>query len=371
MKNLIPPLRFGMVNDGIYRGGYPTLPNFSFLRRLRLNIIISLTPENPTQDLKDFAEYIGIELIHIPILRLNPLNKTLKDVLIQVIQVLINSKNYPIYIHCLDGRRVTGLVVLLLRKLQCWDPQSSFAEFFQHLTWNTSTLRAVDEPDRLVELEKMSRDISKFLLDIKELTIPGDIPWWLWNGKRNSRVPGFRFKFNPPLPRKEIEIDIIDTHNVHNANTHNHIGHTLHNHNDSYRHGHSSNDYDSNNLNMSNKSNMKGSASTEVGIGFGDNIGATGIVNVGGVLNHKYGISNTNNNINVNMSDQQKHMKIPQNHHNNFNHRHQMKMKRHQTLHISATLAALDLHGLSSSTSKQKQIQLQQQQKKPSAYLGR
>ena len=48
-------------------------------------------------------------------------------------QIVIDQQNLPIYIHCLDGRRITGLFVLLLRRLQGYIPEFSSAEFWRFL----------------------------------------------------------------------------------------------------------------------------------------------------------------------------------------------------------------------------------------------
>ena len=55
LPKVVPPLRFGIVEVGVYRGAYPTLFNFPFLKTLSLRTIISLVPENPTPDLEDFC----------------------------------------------------------------------------------------------------------------------------------------------------------------------------------------------------------------------------------------------------------------------------------------------------------------------------
>lgn len=36
--SLMPPLRFGVVDVGIYRSAYPVLENHRFLRRLQLKV---------------------------------------------------------------------------------------------------------------------------------------------------------------------------------------------------------------------------------------------------------------------------------------------------------------------------------------------
>ena len=44
---LVPPLRFSQVEEGVYRGAYPSLINQRFLTRLGLRTIVSLLPEPP------------------------------------------------------------------------------------------------------------------------------------------------------------------------------------------------------------------------------------------------------------------------------------------------------------------------------------
>ena len=61
------PLRFNTIENNLYRGGYPTLRNFRFLKRLELKTIISLTPEIPTNDLNQFCQQYGVNNIHIPV----------------------------------------------------------------------------------------------------------------------------------------------------------------------------------------------------------------------------------------------------------------------------------------------------------------
>lgn len=73
LPSLIPPYRFCMVDNGIYRGAYPTLPNFRFLSRLQLKTIISLIPEPITEDLRAFSEMASINVIYIPMERGIPL----------------------------------------------------------------------------------------------------------------------------------------------------------------------------------------------------------------------------------------------------------------------------------------------------------
>jgi tyrosine-protein phosphatase OCA6 len=61
------PLRFSAIEIDLYRGAYPVLRNFRFLRCLQIKTIISLTPEPPTADLEEFCRRFGIISLHIPV----------------------------------------------------------------------------------------------------------------------------------------------------------------------------------------------------------------------------------------------------------------------------------------------------------------
>ena len=176
------------------------MQNFRFLQRLSLKTVLSLTPEPPTADLTEYCGLMDIELVHVQVSRSAPLNAALMAHIARVLAALIRADSHPVYIHCLDGRRVCSLVVLLLRRLQGWTPQASFAEFFQYISYNTKALRPVDESDRISEFEKTSKEVGRFCQETCEVEVPEDIPSWLWDGFRQTVVPGFRFKYNPPLP---------------------------------------------------------------------------------------------------------------------------------------------------------------------------
>jgi protein tyrosine/serine phosphatase len=94
---LVPPLRYGVVNPSVYRGGYPTLRNFRFLSRLRLKTIISLTPEPPTEDLKTFAMTLGAKVVHIKVLRsASDFSDQLKADLVQAVNVSTETSSFTI-----------------------------------------------------------------------------------------------------------------------------------------------------------------------------------------------------------------------------------------------------------------------------------
>ncbi|RNC36976.1 putative tyrosine phospatase-like protein, partial [Trypanosoma cruzi] len=129
LLDLVPPFRFAMVEEGVYRGAYPTLRNFPFLRGLGLRTIVSLIPEEPTYDLRCFAAAENITLRYIHAERYKGEVQLLPTEMNEVLQLLINVERHPIYVHCLDGRHIVGLVIMGLRKLQFWEVNCSHLEY--------------------------------------------------------------------------------------------------------------------------------------------------------------------------------------------------------------------------------------------------
>ncbi|KAI9358294.1 protein-tyrosine phosphatase, partial [Zopfochytrium polystomum] len=131
---LFPPFRFSAVQEDLFRGSYPKPRNHRFLRRLRLRTILSLTPDPATPELRSLAEASGITLVHIRV------DKPKEDSIplsfsrcSAILQVLTDASRLPLYVHCLDGCLVTGLVILALRKLQLWTISSAITEYTRFL----------------------------------------------------------------------------------------------------------------------------------------------------------------------------------------------------------------------------------------------
>lgn len=127
---LIPPFRFSNVQQGLYRGSYPTLKNFRFLKRLDLKTVISVIPEPPTSDLAEFCAAEKIVNYHFYAEKFTSDNVTVSPATVsQILQIVIKQENLPVYIHCLDGANVTGIIIMVLRKLQNWTKVSTVSEF--------------------------------------------------------------------------------------------------------------------------------------------------------------------------------------------------------------------------------------------------
>ncbi|KAI9906896.1 hypothetical protein PsorP6_003830 [Peronosclerospora sorghi] len=171
---LIPPFRFSTVQQELYRGSYPTLKNFRFLRRLGLKTVVSVIPEPPTSDLADFCANEKIALRHFYAEKFTSDNVTVCPATVaQILKNLVQKKNLPLYIHCLDGANVTGIIIMILRKLQNWTKLAIVSEFC-----------------RFTRDHGIEKDESEYLAAFsEEIVVTADVPEWLWNGWRVTKHP--------------------------------------------------------------------------------------------------------------------------------------------------------------------------------------
>jgi len=182
---LIPPFRFAIVEEGVFRGAYPTEKNCRFLRRLKLKTIISLTPKKPSKVMIGFCEQENITLKHFHVPKIKDDVPISSSQMVQIIQLIIDPVNLPVYVHCLDGADITGLVIMCLRKLQNYNLSVIFTEF-----------------SRFTRAGSLSSAESEFVETFKaEIEIGLQIPPWLWQGVRCSKHPTLKLKLiNPPFP---------------------------------------------------------------------------------------------------------------------------------------------------------------------------
>lgn len=175
----VPPLNFSMVDNGIYRSGFPDTDNFAFLQSLGVRSVVYLCPEPYPEANMDFLDSSGIKLYHfgidgakmkssfkqcdddsitkssktatlliqlivlsitnefngtsnsmvIPSDLTEPFVNIPDDTIREALEVILDVKNHPVLIHCNKGKHRTGCVVGCLRKLQKWCLSSIFDEY--------------------------------------------------------------------------------------------------------------------------------------------------------------------------------------------------------------------------------------------------
>lgn len=126
----VPPLNFSIVDNGIFRSGFPEPPNFPFLQSLGLRSIIYLCPEPYPEANLEFIKTNGIKLYQFGIEgHKEPFVNIPDDAIREALKVLLDVKNHPVLIHCKRGKHRTGCLVGCLRKLQKWCLSSIFDEY--------------------------------------------------------------------------------------------------------------------------------------------------------------------------------------------------------------------------------------------------
>lgn len=191
---LIPPFRFCVVEDGVYRGAHPSLKNMRYLQRLQLRTIISLVPD-PCGPTRDLVEYCASERIRH---RWEYLEKYDDDkfahtpqLVASLLSDLVDIRNHPMYVHCRDGAHNTGLVMMCLRRLQNWALPTIYNEFRRYTKSNFITYA-----------EK--RFVESFRATVM---IPVQIPSWLWCGTRYRRHPSIDLQLekDPGTPSPSVQ----------------------------------------------------------------------------------------------------------------------------------------------------------------------
>ncbi|XP_050208050.1 tyrosine-protein phosphatase DSP1 [Mercurialis annua] len=125
-----PPLNFSMVDNGIFRSGFPDSANFSFLQTLELQSIVYLCPEPYPELNMEFLKEHGIKLFQFGIEgHKEPFVNIPEDMIREALKVVLDERNHPVLIHCKRGKHRTGCVVGCLRKLQRWCLSSIFDEY--------------------------------------------------------------------------------------------------------------------------------------------------------------------------------------------------------------------------------------------------
>ncbi|TPX51827.1 hypothetical protein SeMB42_g00502 [Synchytrium endobioticum] len=181
---LYPPFRFQAVEADLFRGGLPKPRNYRFLLRLNARTIVSLTPQPPPSSMHQFALRNNIQLVHIKVDKPKgsvPLTYAKVGTLLNTV---IDPNNLPLFIHCLDGVIVTGVVIMCLRKLQCWSIPSATIEYTRFIR---EGVIGSDEAEF----------VDKFQYDFE---IGRSLPKWLWNGHPTFRKhPSLRVRLPPPI----------------------------------------------------------------------------------------------------------------------------------------------------------------------------
>ncbi|KAI0143043.1 tyrosine phosphatase family-domain-containing protein [Xylariaceae sp. FL1272] len=128
-----PPVNFSQVNPGLYRSGYPVTADYPFIETLKLKTIVTLV----SKDLPDgYQEFISANKITHKVFDMAGTKKEEipAELMRSIMAVVSKEENYPLLIHCNQGKHRTGCVVGVVRKHSGWaakriiDEYTHFAE---------------------------------------------------------------------------------------------------------------------------------------------------------------------------------------------------------------------------------------------------
>ena len=194
---LVPPLRFCLVEEGLYRGAYPSLVNLRFLTRLGLRSMVSLLPEPPAPHLVAWCEEHNVHN-HYECVR--PFSKdevTLTpERAASLLQLLVLPERHPVYVHCLDGTGVTGMLIMCLRKLMGWASSPILAEYSRFTRDGMDV--ALPPPQHAIAFLHTWKPELEFLPQ----HLPARPPSWLDIALQTSIVDG---DAPPAVPVKQAE----------------------------------------------------------------------------------------------------------------------------------------------------------------------
>lgn len=164
----VPPLNFSLVENGIYRSGFPMPINYPYLQQLKLKTIIYLgdlgaeklkkTDESADgksksegkekkqkkdkhgtaeifENYKAWVETTDIKFHHLVMHSSQEpfivnTQQEAEGALVEALQLMLNKQNFPMLIHSNKGKHRIGVLVGLMRKiLQGWCLSGIFEEY--------------------------------------------------------------------------------------------------------------------------------------------------------------------------------------------------------------------------------------------------
>lgn len=115
LYNLPGLSNMGRVAPGVFRGAQPDMDGYAALKKMGIKTVIDL---RTTENEKALVEAAGMRAIAMPI---NMSREGLKEKVDQVVALMTDPANQPVFVHCRHGQDRTGIVVAAYRmKVDKW-----------------------------------------------------------------------------------------------------------------------------------------------------------------------------------------------------------------------------------------------------------
>lgn len=166
LQPFVPPPNFGAIEDHkIFRSAFPQDRNLDFLDCLEINTMLTFVGTEPSDEYWTFVHEGNIQRLQIDIAPNKDGNvKTTNESLCEALLVVLDTSNYPLYIHCNQGRHRTGCVIACLRKIQKWPLEDVLAEYsaYAYPKARTGDIDLITnfDPDCLLEHVKVNGDLQ-------------------------------------------------------------------------------------------------------------------------------------------------------------------------------------------------------------------
>jgi tyrosine-protein phosphatase SIW14 len=118
---------FHRVNERLFRGGQPRPGGFELLNRLGIKTVVNLRDDDDREAQEELdVEQAGLRYFNIPLRRLGRPQHTDIE---QVLSIINNPENQPVFVHCAQGSDRTGVVIAVYRISQDgWTGEQAKAE---------------------------------------------------------------------------------------------------------------------------------------------------------------------------------------------------------------------------------------------------
>ena len=122
---------FVQVTPDLYRGGIPGADGIAYLAKIGVKTILDMeTTDSEISSELETASALSISVIslELPPLAFRPTTRRMNE----VISVLKDPANYPLFVHCKHGQDRTGVAIGLYRVyVQGWTPAAAYQEMIE------------------------------------------------------------------------------------------------------------------------------------------------------------------------------------------------------------------------------------------------
>lgn len=116
---------FGKVTDFFYRGAQPRQDEYEQLAEIGIKTIIDLR-HDPKDFARSSAEQNGMRYINMP---MSDKKYPEKDAASRFLDLVNDSRNWPVFVHCAGGRHRTGVMTAVYRMTnEGWDIERAYDE---------------------------------------------------------------------------------------------------------------------------------------------------------------------------------------------------------------------------------------------------